>query len=157
MFKISSLLAKRPFCMNGSFIQNTIRCMSSNLSYSNKNTSGLNLLGITVRDALKNSSINKPNDVCYKFCMTNKSFSFAEVTSYFLLSSWLEALFSYFISNLKGKTSRGWIGTEPDEYGFYERWSFSDHASEFARNNFLNSSCSLDRRCSRWITVKLIL
>ena len=60
--------------------QKSVRCISNNLSYSSSNNaSGLSLLGVTVGDALKDMSIRKPNDICYKFCMTNKSYSFIEL------------------------------------------------------------------------------
>jgi fatty-acyl-CoA synthase len=61
------------------FIQKSVRCISSKLSYSSNNTSGINLIGVTVRDALNDVSIKKPNDICYKFCMTNKTYSFIEL------------------------------------------------------------------------------
>jgi hypothetical protein len=40
---------------------------------------GLNLIGTNVRDKLAETAILKPNDLAYKFCFTQTSYSFGEL------------------------------------------------------------------------------
>jgi fatty-acyl-CoA synthase len=72
MFRLNKLITNSNFKI-------LKRCIASNLSYSNRNPNGLDLLGINVGDALKEMAVKKPNEIAYKFCLTNTSFSFIDL------------------------------------------------------------------------------
>ena len=54
--------------------------LENNLSYSsNSNSSVKYLIGQTVGQSLNKMAIEKPNDICFKFCLSQTTFTFKEL------------------------------------------------------------------------------